>query len=177
MPQIEICPPTIADTSALLDFEIANRAYFEARINARPVNFYRHEAVRYSIEEASQYRLLGAGYQYLIKSCGEILGRINLVGVEKSYYNKATLGYRIAEAHSGKGVATRAVNLLLAEAFDKLNLWRIEALVRDDNLGSVRVLEKNDFALFGCARQGMYFNQVWHDVLHFECRSPKGPGA
>ncbi|MDO9192898.1 MAG: GNAT family protein [Undibacterium sp.] len=177
MPQIEIYPPVVADTAALLDFELANRAYFERRINARLARFYSHEAVRYSIEEASQHRLLGTGYQYLIKSSGKILGRVNLSGVEKSYYNKATLGYRIGEAHAGSGVATRAVNLVLTEAFEKLGLWRIEALVRDDNIGSVRVLEKNGFSVFGRAEQSMYFNQAWHDLLHFECRSPKGPSV
>ena len=177
MPQLEICPPVIADANALLDFEMANRAFFETRINARPANFYSYQAVRYSIEEAGQHRLLGTAYQFLIKSSGEILGRVNLSGVEKRYYNKATLGYRIAEGYSGKGIATRAIHLVLNEAFEKLGLWRIEALVRDDNVGSVRVLEKNDFAVFGRAKQAMYFNQTWHDVLHFECRSPKGPLA
>jgi [ribosomal protein S5]-alanine N-acetyltransferase len=175
--QIEICPPAIADATALLDFEMSNRAFFEARINARPPGFYSYEAVRYSIEEASQYRLLGTGYHYLIKSSGEILGRVNLTGVAKRYYNKATLGYRIGEAHSGNGIGTHAVNLVLAEAFEKLNLWRIEALVRADNIASLRVLEKNGFSIYGHAKQGMYFNDAWHDLLHVECRSPKGPGV
>ena len=173
--QLEISPPTIADATALLDFELANRAYFEARINARPANYYNLETVRYSIEEAGQHRILGTGYQYLIKSSGEILGRINLSGVEKRYYNKATLGYRLGEAHGGKGVGTQAVRLLLNEAFGQLKLWRIEAQVREDNLGSIRVLEKNGFSIFGRAKLGMYFNDAWGDVLHFECRSPRGP--
>jgi ribosomal-protein-alanine N-acetyltransferase len=175
MLQLEISPPTIADVAALLEFELVNRAYFEARINARPTNFYNVENVRYSIEEASQHRILGTGYQYLIKSSGEILGRINLIGVTKRYYNKATLGYRIGESHGGKGVGSQAVGLLLNEAFDQLGLWRIEAQVREDNLGSVRVLEKNGFSVFGRARQSMYFNDAWGDLLHFECRSPRGP--
>ena len=173
--QLEISPPTIADASALFDFELANRAYFEARINARPVNYYNLETVRYSIEEAGQHRILGTGYQYLIKSSGEILGRINLSGVAKRYYNKAILGYRIGEGHGGKGVGTRAVSLLLNEAFDQLGLWRIEAQVREENLGSVRVLEKNGFSIFGRSKQSMYFNDAWGDVLYFECRSPRGP--
>ena len=177
MSQLEISPPSIADAATLLDFERENRAFFEARINARPANFYNYETVCYSIEEASQHRILGTGYQYLIKSSGEILGRINLSGIAKRYYNKAVLGYRIGESHAGKGVGTQAVNLLLTEAFDKLGLWRIEAQVREDNLGSRRVLEKNGFSIYGRVVQGMYFNETWGDVLHFECRSPHGPCA
>jgi ribosomal-protein-alanine N-acetyltransferase len=175
MQHLEIAPPTIADTTALLDFELENRAYFEARINARPANFYNHETVRYSIEEAAQHRILGTGYQFLIKSSGEILGRINLSGVVKTYYNKATLGYRIGASHGGKGVGTQAVSLLLQEAFGRFGLWRIEALVREDNLGSIRVLEKNGFFVYGRAAQSMYFNDAWGDLLYFECRSPHGP--
>ena len=173
--QLEISPPTIADATALFDFEVANRAYFEAKINARPANYYNLKTVRYSIEEAGQHRILGTGYQYLIKSSGEILGRINLSGVAKHYYNKASLGYRIAECHGGKGVATQAVSLLLNEAFDQLGLWRIEAQVREENLGSIRVLEKNGFSIFGRTKHSMYFNDAWGDLLHFECRSPRGP--
>ena len=173
--QLEISPPTIADAPALLDFELANRAYFEARINARPANYYNLETVRYSIEEAAQHRILRTGYQYLIKSSGEILGRINLSGVEKRYYNKATLGYRIGEGQGGKGVGTKAVSLLLHQAFDDLGLWRIEAQVREENLGSIRVLEKNGFSIFGRTKDSMFFNDAWGDLLHFECRSPVGP--
>jgi ribosomal-protein-alanine N-acetyltransferase len=175
MLHLEITPPTIEDAKALLDFELANRAYFEARINARPANFYNYQAVRYSIEEATQHRILGTGYQYLIKSSGDIVGRINLSGVVKRYYNKAILGYRIGENHGGKGIGTQAVSLLLNEAFDQLRLWRVEAQVREDNLGSIRVLEKNGFSIFGRTRQSMYFNDAWGDLLHFECRSPRGP--
>ena len=173
--QLEISPPTIADAPALLNFELVNRAYFEARINARPANYYNLDTVRYSIEEAGQHRILGTGYQYLIKSSGEILGRINLSGVAKRYYNKASLGYRIAEEVGGKGVATQAVNLLLQEAFDQLGIWRIEAQARTENLGSIRVLEKNGFSIFGRTKHSMYFNDAWGDLLHFECRSPSGP--
>ena len=172
---LEISPPTIADAKALLDFELANRAYFEARINARPANYYNLDTVRYSIEEAGQHRILGTGYQYLIKSFGVILGRINVSSVEKRYYNKASLGYRIAEGCGGKGVGTQAVSLLLDEAFDQLGLWRIEAQAREKNLGSIRVLEKNGFTIFGRTRHSMYFNDAWGDVLYFECRSPRGP--
>lgn len=173
---LELTPPVVGDAEALLEFELANRAYFESIINARPASFYCYEAVRYSIEEASQYRLLGTGYQYLIKSSGAIIGRINLTGVLKPYYNKATLGYRIGEEFAGQGIGTKAVSLMLDEAFGSLALWRIEALVREDNIGSARVLEKNGFSLYGRARQAMYFNGSWGDLLHFECRSPKGPG-
>lgn len=172
---IRICAPAIADAPALFAFELANRAYFEAMINARPANYYSLDAVRYAIEEAGKQRAQDLSYQYLIKSADSILGRVNLNTVTRKYYNKADLGYRVDQTMGGKGIASRAVALVLDEAFGALGFWRIEAQVRADNLGSLRVLEKNNFSQFGRVQQGMYLNHAWHDLLHFECRSPHGP--
>jgi len=55
---------------------------------------------------------------------------------------RAELGYVIARAHCGKGVATAAVRLTLARGFGDLGVNRIEAFVDPDNIASVRVLEK-----------------------------------
>lgn len=167
----------IDDAPALFAFELTNRAYFEAMINARPANYYSLDAVRHAIEEAGKQRAQDLSYQYLIKSGDAILGRVNLNAVARKYYNKADLGYRVDQTMGGKGVATRAVALLMEVAFGSLGFWRIEAQVRSDNLGSMRVLEKNSFTQFGRVRQGMYLHHAWHDVLHFECRSPHGPGS
>lgn len=173
--RIRICAPVPDDAPALFAFELANRAFFEAMINARSATYYSLDAVRYAIEEAGKQRAQDLSYQYLIKSGDAILGRVNLNSVIRKYYNKADLGYRVCQSQGRKGIATRAVALLLTEAFDSLGFWRIEAQARVDNLGSLRVLEKNNFSQFGCVQQGMCLNHVWHDVLHFECRSPNGP--
>jgi len=158
-----------ADRDALLAFELVNRAFFEANINARPPAYYSTAGVAQAIDIAIADTAAGRGYQFLIKSReGEILGRINLRDVGRTHLHSAVLGYRIAEAQGGKGYASAAVRELLDIAFGRLGLMRIEASARVTNPGSVRVLERNGFSQFDHLRDSFLLNGVWHDRLLFE---------
>ncbi|WP_156856667.1 GNAT family N-acetyltransferase [Oceanobacillus sp. AG] len=86
----------------------------------------------------------GLSYFYLIKNeDGLILGRINLVNVDK---NQGTghIGYRVGESYIGKGIANKSVNLLLT-TINKQEIKEILAKTTTDNIASQRVLEKNGF--------------------------------
>lgn len=170
---IEFCAVRLDDIDALLEFELKNRTFFERLIPARPANFYSAVNIRRHVEEAIQQRALGIAHQFLIKSSQTIVGRANLTGIHRALYNKGTIGYRIGEHASGQGIATRAVNFLTEEAFERLGLWRIEAQVRADHLASVRVLEKNQFTVYGQSRQSLYLHGTWTDLLYFERRNNK----
>ena len=177
MNDISLVPLNHDDAEELFEFELRHRAYFERWINARSPDFYHIDAVRQSIAESLRNRERDLAYNYLIKEAGRIVGRINLTEVARRYYNKALLGYRVAEDVGGRGIASRAVALVLEEAFQQLGLWRIEATVRDGNTGSARVLQKNGFTEFGRSRQSMFLNDAWHDLLYFECRGPVASAA
>lgn len=66
----------------------------------------------------------------------------------------ATLGYTVAEAMQGRGVATEAVRLATRIAFGAggLGLERIEAVAAVENTASRRVLEKAGFQFEGVRR-------------------------
>lgn len=170
---IEFCAVTLNDIDALLEFELKNRVFFESLIPARHAGFYNAASVRRHVEEAIQQRALGIAHQFLIKSSQTIVGRANLTGIHRALYNKGTIGYRIGEHASGQGIATRAVNFLAEEGFERLGLWRLEARVRSDHPASVRVLEKNQFTVYGQSRQSLYLHGKWADVLYVERRNDK----
>ncbi|QEL55984.1 GNAT family N-acetyltransferase [Chromobacterium paludis] len=172
---ITLHPPRAADAAALLDFELANRAYFERWINARPDGYYQLDAVREAIDAAGREAVADQGYQYLIWHEGRIAGRINLHGVERRYFHKAELGYRVGEADAGQGIASRALAALRDKAFGELKLARLEAAVRAANAGSLKVLERNGFSVFGKAERSMLLHGEWHDLWHMACRSPSFP--
>lgn len=67
--------------------------------------------------------------------------------------NMVTIGYFLAEAHWGKGIATEALKLLLAFLFDKVNINRIQAEVMPLNEVSKKVLLKTGFIKEGTLRQ------------------------
>ncbi|ASL46469.1 Putative ribosomal N-acetyltransferase YdaF [Burkholderia sp. AD24] len=165
---VQIHPLTLNDAGPLLQFELQNRAYFEHWINARDTGFYNIESVKTSIETAQRETRDDKAYQFLVKRDEEIVGRINLTGVERRYYNKAMLGYRIGEQFAGQGYASKAVELALQTARADLKLWRVEATVRPENQASSRVLERNGFVAYGRATRSMRLRGVWYDLLHFE---------
>jgi len=168
---LRLSVPMLADAEALLEFELANRAYFESWISARGDDYYRLPAVRASIEQAARERGADQAYQFLLKDGGEIVGRVNLRAVTRPYFNRATLGYRIGEQHVGRGYASRAVALALEQAFGALELWRVEAACRPENAASVRVLERNGFSVYGRATRAIQMHGQWGDLLQFERHS------
>ena len=173
MPDLTIHPPQPADASAMLAFELANRAYFESWVTARPANYYSLDGVRAAIDLAAREAVQDRARQFLVRHDGHIIGRVNLTQIQREYYNKALLGYRIGQNFGGQGFATRAVALALAVAFDELKLWRVEATVRPENKGSLRVLQHNGFQQFGRATRAMRLHETWSDLLYFECHAPQ----
>ncbi|MCE4535962.1 GNAT family N-acetyltransferase [Pelomonas sp. P7] len=166
---IHLLPPTPEVADELLRFETDNRAFFEARINARPPGYYSPEGVRAAIELALREAKEDKGYQFLVRdAAGELVGRVNLIGVKRAHFHSAELGYRMAESACGKGHASEAVRQVLAKAFGELGLRRLEANARVDNEGSVRVLLRNGFSVYGRSTKSFELGGVWHDRLHFE---------
>lgn len=169
METIALAPPVHADLGALLAFELENRAFFEATINARPAAYYSSAGVAQAIDGAIGDAEHDRGYQFLVKSgTGALLGRVNLTNVKRQHYHSAVLGYRIGRDACGRGLATEAVRQLLELAFGRFGLARIEAGARADNLGSIRVLQRNGFVQFGHSRRSFELQGRWYDCLHFE---------
>ena len=165
---LRIDPLEMRDLDALLAFELRNRAWFESMINARDPSFYSAEGVAQAIEKACQGRAEDRTYQYLVWDGPRLVGRVNLYDVRREPYFCAELGYRVDREAGGRGVASKAVSLLLAQGFGPLGLWRVEAAVRPENPASIRVLERNGFRQFGHSRRAFKVYGAWYDRLLFE---------
>lgn len=169
MPAISLSPPSQADHADLLDFEFSNRAFFEAQINARPASYYAEGGVRTAITTAMREAAEDKAYQFLIRNeSGILVGRINLTRIRREHFHSAEIGYRVAEAHNGKGYASQAVRLVLLKAFGDLGLRRVEAAASELNQGSSAVLMRNGFTQFGRSTRSFQLAGAWHDLLHFE---------
>ncbi|MFB9330841.1 GNAT family N-acetyltransferase [Paenibacillus aurantiacus] len=64
-----------------------------------------------------------------------------------------TIGYYLAESAWGKGIATKAVHLLIQYLFETVDTNRIQAEVMPQNHESKKVLLKNGFIQEGTLRQ------------------------
>jgi ribosomal-protein-alanine N-acetyltransferase len=172
MKNLLLLPATVEFAADLYQFELDNRAFFEAHINARSDAYYSLDAVTQALHLAEHEARSDVGYQFLIcDSALNIVGRINLTRVRRAHFHSAELGYRIAEMACGKGYASDAIRQVLDKAFLELDLKRIEAAVRVSNVASIRALQRNGFSQYGHAKRSFELNGIWHDVLHFEAHA------
>ena len=75
---------------------------------------------------------------------GESVGTIGFNSFD-STNDSADIGYAIGRSHWNKGIATKAVRIVINYGFEVLGLNRIEAEVLTHNGASIRVLEKLGF--------------------------------
>ena len=76
----------------------------------------------------------------------------------------AELGYWVAEEYQGNGYATQACKMLIKHAFEDLNIQRIFASYKKENLASKRVLEKLGFEYFTELNNIDYTNRVFREI-------------
>jgi len=143
MPALELLRSDHA--AALLAFERENRAYFAAAVPDRGDEFFAEFDTRFA--QLLAWQAAGTDYFHvLVGAGGAIVGRVNLVRIEGG---SAELGYRIARAATGQGLATGAVREVVELAATGYGLTRLRARVTADNGASRTVLERNGFVAVG----------------------------
>lgn len=81
--------------------------------------------------------------------------------------NQAEVGYVFHKDHWGKGYGTEIVTLMSEFAFTTLNLHKLHASVVDANIGSARILEKNEYELEGRLKDHYFIEDKYYDSLLF----------
>ncbi|CAN6291952.1 unnamed protein product [Urochloa humidicola] len=103
-------------------------------------------------------------------SAAVVVGSISVkpAAAEDGRLFRASVGYRVARAHWGRGVATRAVR---AAAEDVFAAWpwlvRLEAVADVENPASQRVLEKAGFVREGVLRKYIVLKGRPRDMVMF----------
>lgn len=152
--------------SAVLDFELANRAYFAASISDRGDEFYEYFTERHHALLTEQQAGVGA-YHVLVAEDGSVLGRFNLLFVGDG---SAELGYRVAQHAAGRGLATTTVCELCHLATAHYGLRKVRAATSLHNAASQKVLTKAGFLPVGPAdpadlggKPGTWYERVLAD--------------
>ncbi|MDB5192612.1 MAG: family N-acetyltransferase [Segetibacter sp.] len=94
---------------------------------------------------------------------GALAGSVGVIPKEDVYCKSIEIGYFIGEPFWGKGIATRAVELLLEYVNEKYDVIRITAEVFEHNTPSMKVLQKNGFVLEGIRKRAVIKNNVIMD--------------
>jgi RimJ/RimL family protein N-acetyltransferase len=96
------------------------------------------------------------------KNPSQVLGLVGLGPLPNERPGDLSLGYLVARAHWGQGLATEAVQGLIDASFLYAGVKGISASVRVTNPGSRRVLERCGFQFAG---SGMASRPAWGDTV------------
>ncbi|WP_142828471.1 GNAT family N-acetyltransferase [Planococcus soli] len=153
------------DATEKLRLEIENRTLFEAYSMTRYPDFYTLAIQKELIEIYAEQKESDQAYSFGIfeNETGMLVGTISLVQVMRGPLQSAVVGYALDKKYNNRGYTTEALKLVVAYAFQKLALHRIEAGVMPGNDASIRVLEKAGFHKEGIAIQNVQINGEWQD--------------
>ncbi|MBN8208124.1 GNAT family N-acetyltransferase [Bacillus sp. NTK071] len=157
----------LADARNLFEFEIVNREYFEAMVPSRGDGFYNYECFIEKLGSLLQEQTQGLSSFFLIKnSDGLILGRINIVDIDQ-FQSLGSIGYRVGKDQAGKGIAQKALKLLIEEMRNQ-GIKQILAKTTSNNIASQRILEKNGFKKTATSEEEMMMNGQSLKFVHYK---------
>lgn len=97
-------------------------------------------------------------YVRAIVADSHLAGLVDIKKMEDVARKTAELGYWIRSDLRGRGIVPMAVDIACREAFDTMDIERIEAEVFDWNQASRRVMEKCGFVLEAILKKRIYKN-------------------
>ncbi len=87
-----------------------------------------------------------------------LLDNIRIGFVElKINNNEAEISYIFDSEYTGEGYCSEVVKLLVEIAFDKLNLTKLYAYSKEENIASIKVLTKNGFIKKDSNQEFIYY--------------------
>lgn len=96
----------------------------------------------------------------------ETIGQACLKGI-RWINHKSEISMFIRKDMQTKGYGGQALKSIIEYAFNRLNLYRLEAEVIDGNTASVKLLLRNGFVEEGRLREAKYVNGKYKDLLRF----------
>ena len=127
---------------ALFDFEARNRDWFELLVPPRPETYKSMGGFSRATASLLLEQNKGESNFFVGVQDGKIVVRANLVEINSG---SADVGYRVCGQEAGKGYATNALEALIDFAQNSLRLEQLTAKTTNNNVASIRVLQKLGF--------------------------------
>jgi ribosomal-protein-alanine N-acetyltransferase len=159
-----IRPLRSEDAEELAALYLSNREFLAPFEPVRPPGFFTAETQR----ERIAARGADGFHQFAILDGDAIAGTITVFRILREALQSGTIGYWVDHERNGRGLATAAVEEIVAYMFHELDLHRAEAGTLVDNAASQRVLVKSGFDRIGLARRYLRINDEWRDFYLFQ---------
>ncbi len=105
----------------------------------------------------------GTSMPFAIVVDGRFRGQITVSNIVRGSAQFASVGYWLDQEVAGRGLAPRAVAMVIDHCFDAAGLHRIEIAIRPENTNSLRVVEKLGIAEIGLAPRYLHIDGEWRD--------------
>lgn len=158
----------VDDAAALAAFVRDNREHLAAWDNERDEDWYTEAGQRTWVEQALADHAAGRAVPMVAVEAGRLVGTVGLQQVFRGGFQSCKVGYQVAAAEQGRGLAGRALAEALGVAFDELGLHRVEAGALVHNARSRRVLERAGFRQFGTAPSYQRVGGTWRDMALYQ---------
>jgi ribosomal-protein-alanine N-acetyltransferase len=103
------------------------------------------------------------GYFIRLRASGELVGVINVSEIVRGAFRSAYLGYYVFAPHEGQGLMAEGLRLVIADAFRRLRLHRLEANVQPGNRASLRIIRGLGFRREGFSPRYLKIGGRWRD--------------
>jgi RimJ/RimL family protein N-acetyltransferase len=154
-------PPAAGDVStiapAFLDDSVGGDAGLP-RLTEREIHTFMKERLE-------GLRASGRLYPLIIVDGNTIVGGASLTNYD-TFRDRVELGYWLHAEGRGRGIATRTARALALHAFNE-GVMRVEAVVRPENIPSIRVLERAGFSREGLMRSLLRHGEGRADAILF----------
>ena len=93
----------------------------------------------------------------------DLVGVVNVSEIVRGAFQSAYLGYYAFVPHDGQGHMARGLQLVLARAFRKYRLHRVEANIQPHNWRSIALVKRLGFRLEGVSSRYLMVEGRWRD--------------
>jgi RimJ/RimL family protein N-acetyltransferase len=138
--EIKLRPLILTDSDRIFLLISRGGEYFN-HMYKWPKPYTKQDAINFVERSLQENESHSAIHYAIIKN--DLCGMISLYGISSD--GTANLGYWVSKHQSGKGVASKALKILLKYAKTDFYIRKIFSSVLEDNIASKKVLEKHGF--------------------------------
>lgn len=156
-----------ADAAALAAAYVRNRGHLAPWDPTRTEAFFTEEGQLARTRELLALRELDSGLPLLLIDGDEVAGAIDLSNIVRGAFQSAMVGYWLDRGHTGKGLASAALEAVLDAALG-FGLHRVQAATLLANHASQSVLARAGFERIGVAPNYLKIAGRWQDHVLFQ---------
>ncbi len=102
-------------------------------------------------------------YGIILRETGNLIGTIGLLNWSRVHF-RTEIGYALGQPYWNQGIVSEATRALIDHLFTHIDLVRIEAQCKLENIGSAKVMEKVGMTFEGVLRKHICMKGVHEDV-------------